>query len=193
MSKVILVPGIRNRKPEDHFGDLRNLLKNENIKSEYADYGYILLPVTNSKAKSTIKEVAEPDDILVGYSNGGLASLEMAEEVGVKHLVLVSPAVRCDYKIPNSIESVTIFYSPGDWAVRLGKVYSVGVSLMPWRWGTPHGFGRMGSDGPCQEDSRIKICKMHDRINHSWYTYEDQVKAVQREVVNSYNRGIGNV
>lgn len=172
--KAILSHGIRAKDRRAHMGELQDTLLRRGVRTVLAPYGYILFPTTNGKARKALRAVTEPGDILVGYSNGGAAVLKEAAKLEASAVVLLSPAARCDATPPT--DRTMVFYSPGDWAVNLGGAYSAAVSFMPWRWGTPHGWGRMGSDGPCIKG--YSTTRWPDRINHNWYDYPEVVKDV---------------
>lgn len=172
--KVILSHGIRAKASDAHMGALQNELLRRGVGTVLAPYGYILFPLNNRKARKALTRIAKPGDILVGYSNGGAAVLREAAKLEASAVVLLSPAARCDVRPPAPRSKV--FYSPGDWAVNLGGLYAAAVSLMPWRWGTPHGWGRMGADGPCV--GGYSTCQWPERIAHNWYEYPAIVKEV---------------
>lgn len=175
---IWLVPGIRACDPADQFGPLRSILLARGLRTGVVDYGYVLLPINNRRARRELRDKAEPGDTLVGYSNGAYAVWQEAERLRPRHVVLISPALRRDAEWPDCVESITVFYSPGDWAVELGGIYSAVISFMPWRWGTPHGFGRMGVDGPDTDDKRVESYEMGERICHSWYDYPHVVRKI---------------
>lgn len=175
---VWLVPGIRTCDPAAQFGDLKAFLVARDIPVGVVDYGYILLPITNGRAREALRKRAEPGDVLVGYSNGAYAIWQEAHRLRPRHIILISPALKRDATWPECVDSVTVFYSPGDWAVSLGGLYSAAVSLMPWRWGTPHGFGRMGSDGPDTNDPRVEAHTMGEHVAHEWYRYPKVIRRV---------------
>mgnify|MGYP006424184171 CR=1 FL=1 len=162
---VILSHGIRAMNRQAHMGELRDELTRRGVHTLLAPYGYILFPITNGKAKRALRKATSIGDILVGYSNGAAAVLKEAERLKAGAVLLLSPAARCDTQPPAC--RADVFYSPGDWAVELGGLYSGAVSLMPWRWGTPHGWGRMGADGPCVEGYNVH--QWPERICHNWY------------------------
>ena len=177
-----LVHGIRTADPTKTLGGLKGQLIERGVQTGIIDYGWIAMPVTNGKARAAIRKHAKPGCTLVGYSNGGYAVWQEAERVKPRHVVLISPALRADVEWPECVESVTVYYSPGDWAVRLGGAYSFGVSMMPWRWGTPHGFGRMGVDGPATNDPRVTAIEMGRDIAHDWHRYPQKVAAIADRV-----------
>lgn len=179
---IVLAHGIRTSDPEATMGGLQLALAERGRIARFADYGYIAVPLDNGRAKRAIQRLALPGCTLVGFSNGGLAVHQTAEAVDARHVVLISPALRRDVKWPNCVESVTVFYSPGDKAVWLGGMWSGAASLMPWRWGTPHGWGRMGLDGPDTNDPRVRAVKMGDDIAHSWHQYPDKVEQIASAV-----------
>ena len=171
---VILSHGIRASNHRAHMGGLRDELMKRGIRTFLASYGYILFPITNGKARRALREKSTHGDILVGYSNGGTAVLKEANQLRPSAVILLSPATKCDHPAPTC--RTDVYYSPGDWAVQLGGLYSTAISLMPWRWGTPHGWGRMGADGPCVEG--YETHKWPERISHNWSRHDRIVRGV---------------
>lgn len=178
MTKAVLVPGIRTIDPSETMGGLKKALEARKIETVYADYGYVLIPFTNAWAEREIKQKASLGDTIIGYSNGGAAAIEVAGKLGAKHLVLISPAARSDTEYPECLRTVTVYYSPGDWAVAFGTLYSRIISAMPWRWGTPHGWGNLGLYGPQSKDKRVHGIKMGDKIAHSWHQYPELIESI---------------
>jgi len=189
MARAVLVHGIRNSEPDETMGPLDAALYRRGVETDYADYGYILVPLTNGRAEKAIKESAQPGDTIVAYSNGAAAAIEVAEHVAARNLVLISPAARTDQEYSPHLKSITVFYSPGDWIVGLGGMYSDIVSAMPWRWGTPHGWGRLGVDGPETSDHRVTGLKMGDDIAHTWYSNPKVVNRIAKRVEEVMSRG----
>lgn len=180
---VHLVHGIRAHDPENTMGALHTCLQQADVESTLVDYGYVLIPLDNARAKRAIRRRAEPGCTLVGYSNGGLAVHEVAARVQPRHVVLISPALERDAEWPDCIETVTVYYSNGDNAVGIGDWLADNAWLMPWRWGTPLGWGRMGIDGPATDDERVTSIMMGEDVAHSWFDYPEIVAAICQRIV----------
>lgn len=168
---ICLVHGIRSFDPLDTMGPLFSALVARGLVPRLANYGYILVPLTNGRAKQAILEVAKPGCTLVGYSNGGAAVHATAERVKARHIVLISSALPVDVDWPPCVKTVTVFYSPGDGAIEAGGVWATIANAMPWRWGSArdHAWGRMGLVGAKTDDRRVKNVKMPSHIAHSWF------------------------
>lgn len=189
---IYLVHGIRAFDPADTMGGLKERLKARGHESEYVDYGYILFPITNGKGKRAARRTMKPGCTMVGYSNGAAIVHAVCNDLWVKHVVLISPALPRDVKWPISVETVTVFYSKGDIAVKWGGRWAWLANRMPWRWGSArdHPWGDMGLKGPIQGKSRkISSYMMGKDVSHSWFSYPEKVDMIAARVANLQNYG----
>jgi len=176
--KLIFSPGIRTLDPKKHFGGIEERIEDQ-IEVVYADYGYILFPLTNSRAVDAIRDVYLHGDILVGYSNGGYASWQFCQKnVMPTHVFLISPALRRDRTFPCP---ATCFYSEGDNIVTKGKWWGKTVSMLPHRWGRPNYWGEMGRFGAT--DSGIKNIQLSDCTSHSFYRHPNVEDTIAESIL----------
>ena len=165
--KLILSHGIRTRDPRKHFGGIEERVSDK-IEVVYADYGYILFPLTNSRAVDAIEDVFEPGDILAGFSNGGYAAWKFCQRgFRPRHVFLISPALRKDATFP---VPTTCFYSNGDGIVTKGKWWGRTVSMLPHRWGRPNYWGEMGRFGA--KSKQIDNIQLPDCVSHAFYRHD---------------------
>lgn len=194
MHNVKMVHGIRTRDGgKKTFGILQKMLQIllENSKVSLVNYGYILIPITNDRAKrAIIKSLEDASNshpiTIVSYSNGCWATvLAMEDGQHADHLVLINPALRKDYVFPEHIKRVDVYYSPNDFATRLSKMYSTFVNLFPWRESSPHGWGEMGRVGYVGDDVRVHNHNM-GRVSHFFYNHWDVAKEIARDIDKLY-------
>lgn len=185
---IRLVHGIRTCDPMKHFDGLEFCLQERGFDTHVLDYGYILVPLSNKWAEAEMRRHCEPNDTWILYSNAAWAGYEVAEELQPRHVVLISPALRNDVVWPECVETVTIFYSTGDNAIPLGSRWSKFMSAMPWRRGTPHGWGNLGLTGPKVYDPRHRTFLLGEHVEHSWYEYPEKVRLICSSVANVLRR-----
>lgn len=180
--KIVLTHGIRTTDPDKTLGSLFVDLESRNFSVTYSMYGYILFPLNNKRGVNSLIETACDGDILVGYSNGA-DIIRRAIEKGLKptHVVLISPALRMNtnFNVPT-----TCFYSEGDRVLSWGRRWGFATSLLPHRWGTPHGWGRMGRYGA--DDENIENICMGEKIGHSFYKHPKVVNQIADKIESIY-------
>lgn len=186
MAKVLLVHGIRF-KDKTVFNGLKEQLGERGVDAELVDYGYVLFPISNRRAVTKLKEVAEPHQggklVVVGYSNGAWASVQGAElGLHIDHLVLVNGALHVRHEFPGQVKSIDVFYSEGDVATRFAQVRRSVTRILPWRWANPHGWGAMGREGYKGEDERVVNHKMPYDIRHTFYRHDKQVERIADKI-----------
>ena len=180
VNEIRMVHGIRTWDGGlKSFSDLKNELsfKVDRSNIHVVDYGYILFPITNERATSaiinSISEVTEEDQlIIIGYSNGSWGAVQVAEMgYPVDHLVLINPALHCDYEFPEQIKRIDVYYSSDDFVVSIGKMLMNVFSLVFGRWWNVPKWGEMGKIGYKGNDSRIHNHDMGD-VNHFFYDHK---------------------
>lgn len=168
MRTVVLAHGIRQINSRSQMTPLANALECRGINTHFCDYGYVLIPTTNEQAVQAIRNAVRDGDDLAAYSNGAWAAVQAAHQgLQIRHLYLISPALNVDTVFPPSIERITVFYSPGDKATSLGKLWRQLTRILPWRWRNPHGWGEMGAKGPRTTDPRSKAIQISDDAEHA--------------------------
>ena len=156
-------------------------LERRGIESTKIRYGYVLIPVSNTKAVSAVLDQTEPGDILVGFSNGAWAIAEAVKQgAPAGGLILVSGALRSNWEFPKGIH-VFNYYCPFDGVLTTGNRWARAVSWMPWRWGEDkdHGWGdvgRYGYDGP--SDAQVRNLRLPYKTMHQWHKREGAVRMV---------------
>lgn len=183
-TQVKLVHGIRAlNKGQTTLSSLRDVLHARGCDVEIVSYGYVFVPLTNSRAINAIVEAVEDAAVVVGYSNGAWGAVQAAE-MGepIEHLVLVSPALHKSHAFPSHIKRIDVFYCEEDVPVRLGKMWRWVTSIMPWRWRKPHGWGEMGRTGYVGNDRRVRNHKLPNKVGHAWFNDADAVIAVANVV-----------
>ena len=199
--RVLLVHGIRAKdKGTKSIGKLKKILLNFSptlFKSiKLASYGYVLIPITNKKAVTSIidilKKYTSKSDyiIIVAYSNGCWASVQAAE-MGYKidHLILISPALHRQHEFPSHIKKIHVYYSSGDDIVEFGRAYRFFVNILPWNWkvfgGKPHEWGAMGKYGYKGTDKRVINYNMGNEVGHFWYRDNLLIKSIALNIISS--------
>lgn len=198
MAKQIhVIHGIRAKdRGAQSMGKLTTLLSHHFSKLYPVSYGYVLVPLSNKKARDAIVKSLEKyknkndEVIVIGYSNGCWAAVQAAE-MGYKidHMVLISPALYRSHAIPEQVKRVDVYYSEGDLIVELGGLYKRLVNLLPWNWkifGTPHDWGQMGKYGYQGNDPRIHNWNMGNDISHFWYKNKMIVRRIADKVISLY-------
>ena len=179
-SPAKLVHGIRRLPWRDNpMAPLLRELDERELPSALVEYGYVLVPVSNRRAVTQIKNQAEPGCTLVGYSNGGWAVTQVAEMgLPVHHLVLISPALHVAHAFPENVEHISVFYGHGDSAGAAARTWRRVTRAAPWRWDNPHGWGAMMAEGYAGADPRVWQHQMPDDVGHSWHRHPAQVKVI---------------
>ena len=176
-SPIKLVHGIRRLPWRDNpMTPLLRELDERELPAALVEYGYVLVPVSNRRAVTQIKDQAELGCTLVGYSNGGWAVTQVAElGLPVHHLVLISPALHVGHAFPENVEHISVFFSKGDRTGAAARKWRWATRVMPWRWDNPHGWGAMMRDGYAGSDPRVRQFQMPDEVGHSWHQHRREV------------------
>lgn len=194
MHYVKMVHGIRTLDGgKKTFQRLKFLLEAllENTQVDLVDYGYVLIPTTNSKATGSVIAAIESTPwgsplTIVAYSNGCWATaIAMDKGYPADHLVLINPALNQKYVFPTHVKRIDVYYSPNDYATWLGKWYRRIVNLMPWRWDSPHGWGAMGQVGYTGDDPRVYNHNMGN-VSHFFYNDEEAARTIANDIDQLY-------
>lgn len=179
MRTVVMAHGIRQVRAKSQMQPLADALDARSINTHFADYGYVLIPTTNSRAVRAIHNAVRHGDDLAAFSNGAWAAIQAAEQgLMIRHLYLISPALDKRTVFPQNIDKITVFFTPTDRATVLGKAWRKSTRLLPWRWRNPHGWGEMGTTGPKTLDSRVKIVRLPDESRHSWHKHDSAIELI---------------
>lgn len=107
-------------------------------------YGFLpalligLIPWLDKRIAETLGSFVEPNDILVGHSNGGTLIYLIAKIKPVRGAVLINAALEVD-KIPEA-SFVHVYYNKGDILTRFSNFFPCSP------WGAMGGCGYIGSD-----------------------------------------------
>ena len=111
------------------------------------DYGFLFLlgvRFRNKKIAAKFADQAEPGSVLVGHSNGcALISLMAEKGLPISRAVMIQPALNKNWKPPNNVKGMAVYYNRRDRATWLAKF------LVLHRWGA------MGTYGPDYDDPRL--------------------------------------
>ena len=112
------------------------------------DYGWTFLlgaRFGNKQRAERLAALVQPGDIAVGHSNG-CTIIHYATTIfkaALRCLVYVNPALDCDAEPAEHVESVHVWHSPSDAAVRAASV----IPFVSW--------GMMGASGYTGADPRV--------------------------------------
>jgi pimeloyl-ACP methyl ester carboxylesterase len=118
-------------------------------KVRYPEYGYELAletKVINQMISGTIAAYVEPDDILVGHSNGcALAFAIMQTGIKVAGAVFINGALESDFVRPAGCPWIDVYFNQGDEitrAAQLGEELGIVTPI----WGELGHTGYVGKD-----------------------------------------------
>lgn len=120
----------------------------------YPDYGFILACETkriNPAVVGTLAPYVEPDDVMVGHSNGCAIIYDLLEQ-GVKMagLVLINGALRQDITLQPCVKFCHVYFNDGDNITQLARdAERLAISPVDRNW------GEMGHAGYVGEDPRV--------------------------------------
>jgi len=181
---VKLVHGIRSlNKGRATMRGLRDVLRARGRDAQIVAYGYVLVPLSNSRAINAVQEAVKPGDVVVGYSNGAWAAVQAAEMGSqIRHLVLVSPALHKSHAFPEHIDRIDVLFDPDDTPVLLARWWRKFTRIFPWRWRKPHGWGEMGRTGYVGNDPRVHNHRLPKGTGHGWFASADAIVRVANVV-----------
>ena len=135
-------------KLEKYFDDYEVLVHN---------YGYALALTArflNPNRAEKISKVVDPDDVLVGHSNGCTIASMIEKKQPVQGLILINAALDTDTEFKNS-EWVDIYFNRGDEVVHWSKIFIA------------HPWGEMGKVGDGDKPHVTNIDCGPDTWGHS--------------------------
>lgn len=183
MRIIVLAHGIRQMRARTHMKPLARALERRGLQPHFCDYGYVLIPTTNEKAVRAVLNATREGEDVAAYSNAAWAVVQAAGKgLRVRHLYLISPALNVRTKFPDTIERITVFYTPSDEVTPLGKLWRKAVGLLPWRWRNPHGWGEMGTRGPRTIDPRVTAIQIPKEVGHAWWKHEAAVEFIAYKI-----------
>lgn len=149
-------------------GKLRPFFARRQIPYVMVNYGWFGIGRTYIKNRKIAGQVALACEAaqrvgekvaVVGHSNGCAIAHCAAERFGaqIDKLVYINPALEKDTPLPESVNSLDVWHSPGDHAVKLSK------------WLPQHPWGEMGATGyQGPEDQRIVNYNKQDDPRYSY-------------------------
>lgn len=120
---------------------------------KYVEYGWIAALESrrwNPAIVGSVMPYVDPDDILIGHSNGCCIAYRIAREVKVKALVLINAALRSDVLLPDWLEKVDVYYNAGDKITEVAE-FEAGLPIAP----VDKLWGDMGHEGYKGTDPRV--------------------------------------
>lgn len=121
---------------------------------KYPDYGWIAAIETrriNPAVIGSLIPYIEPEDVLIGHSNGCAIAYQIAREVKVRGLIFINGALRTDIKIPAWVEFCHVYFNSDDNITRLAEFQAdLPAALVDPMW------GEMGHEGYVGSDQRVR-------------------------------------
>lgn len=156
MGRIITVHGAFDKTgSSDVWKQLLKPLKSEGW--EWLDFKYGLVGFWNAVRRSRaagedLAKEANQDDVIIGFSNGGLVIWEALEAGAEFHkAILIQPALTKDTEFAKGADKIFITHNDKDNIVQLSRVWSIPISyILDHNWGA---MGRYGYQGP--DDQRI--------------------------------------
>ena len=113
---------------------------------DYGNFSIIDVVKNNPKVAGTLAAMSKPHDIPIGHSNGCAIIAEACRQ-GAKFetVVLINPALRKDFKFPDTVKKVIIYYTLNDkpvWWSKILRYMPPFVFFRDFLWGE---MGRTGS------------------------------------------------
>lgn len=146
LGRVILIHGIQGEGPELYLTRLAQYFQAAGFTVVIPRYGTLdLLGVSisswaNKRIADSLGSFVEPEDILLGHSNGGTISYMIAEKKRVRGCILINAALDSN-RVPNA-EFTHVYYNKSDWVVRAS-------ALVPFNyWGAMGSIGYTGTPRP---------------------------------------------
>lgn len=147
IGRVVLIHGVRTTQRNRDLHKLATSFRAAGFCVAIPRYGYIPACLVGAFAwldqriADTMAGLIEPDDILVGHSNGATLTYLISRKVRIKGAVLINPALECD-AVPHA-GFVHVYHNRHDLVVRL-------ADLVPFNI-----WGDMGARGYCGTDPRV--------------------------------------
>lgn len=147
--RVVLIHGAEYRKKSrSKMCRLAPAFRAAGFRTVIPTYGFLpalllgLIPWLDDRIAESLSGFIEPEDILVGHSNGATLSYLISKRIAVKGTVLINAALESD-KLPNA-RFVHVYFNAGDIVTKLSAI----IPFHPW--------GNMGGVGYQGDDPRVK-------------------------------------
>lgn len=152
---IHFIHGIHTSDPAVSVGKLAPFFEEAGFSTKVHKYGYAWAIGTRFMNNGRAKEIGkfvQPEDIIVGHSNGGCLAWMIANQQPVKGLILINPALDDDAVFDTRLQWVDVYFNHTDGAVPWANIF-VG-----------HPFGDMGQEGYTGQDKKvtnINCCNGH--------------------------------
>lgn len=147
--RVILIHGARvGRKSRNKLCRLAPAFRTCGFCTIIPTYGFLpalllgLIPWLDDRIAETISGFIEPNDVLVGHSNGGTLVYLVSKRLPIKGAVLINPAL--DSRLCPNASFVHVYYNGDDIITQISSLFP----CSPW--------GSMGGEGYLGKDQRVK-------------------------------------
>lgn len=148
---------------------------------KFPDYGWIAALETrriNPAVIGTLIPYVEPDDILVGHSNGCAIAYQVAEEVPVRGLVFINAALHRNIVLPAWVKFAHVYFNAGDDITQVAEFQAdMPVPLVDPVWGKMGHAGYSGTDPRVRNFDCGAIKDMPVVIGHSDIFEPEKIKA----------------
>lgn len=149
----VLIHGYNVHDPMTTVGRLQKRLPNTYLFA-YGWFGLTSVLLYNKREAKRLKVFLDenPRSVVYAHSNG-CAIAVLAAELGAKiqTLVCINPALKVDYKFPDTIKNVCVVHTSHDKPTKVARF----LDKVPFiQLLVPNAWGAMGSDGA--EDKRVK-------------------------------------
>lgn len=147
MGRVVMIHGVRTTQRNRDLHKLATSFRAAGFCVAIPRYGYVPACLVGAFAwldqriADTMAGLIEPDDILVGHSNGATLVYLISRKVPLRGAVLLNPALECDL-LPHA-DFVHVHYNAHDLVVKLAHLVPFNI------------WGDMGAYGYCGKDTRV--------------------------------------
>ena len=144
---IHFIHGIHVNDPYQSVGTLEPYFNMKGFGTKVHNYGYAWATGTrfsNPKRAKILGSFVNPNDIIVGHSNGATLAWMIANQQPIRGIVLINPALDDDAKFDKQLEFIDVYYNHTDSAVPW-------ASLLQFN----HPWGDMGHEGYTGMDNRV--------------------------------------
>jgi len=142
--RVVFLHGVRTKRSDRNMHKLAVAFRRAGFCVTIPMYGYLSALVVglfgwlDDHIAQAMSVFIEPDDIIVGHSNGGTLAYLLSKLKRVRGVVLINAALEVDL-VPDA-EFTHVYFNPGDCVAQWS-------SILPFHpWGSMGGLGYIGDD-----------------------------------------------
>jgi hypothetical protein len=152
--KIHLVHGIHSGPNDPMVPGLVPYLQKTGLQVAAPNYGYILgieAARMNPMIEGVLAPYIDPDDILVGHSNGCAIIYELMKHGNRNGIVFINPALDADlpFLAHSEFRWMHVYYNAGDTLTEVAEIAE-------WAGIAPRCWGDMGHDGYKGHDKRVR-------------------------------------